>query len=181
MNWNARLLTWQCLVLASINISTFDHDQIAGSTRQSRAIKNMNDRDHIMPIGRRLYKLGLQPMPCYAAVQCLSMSTADCRWCPDTAYARRRDGVGLGVGSWSNSSSSSSMLVGRSGETRWVWCGHGCTGCGSCDSCGPWRRVDWCSGGAKHSTSGSNYCCSNTVTHQTRQLYTRPRNIEVLD
>jgi len=48
--------------------STFDRDQIAGSTQPSRAIKNMNDRDHITLIGRPLYKLGLQPMPCYAAV-----------------------------------------------------------------------------------------------------------------
>ena len=41
---------------------------------RSRAIKNMNDRDHITPIGqasRPLYKLGLQPMPCYAAVPVL--------------------------------------------------------------------------------------------------------------
>ena len=51
-------------------------DQIAGSTRPiidhvRCAIKNMNDRDHITLIGRPLYKLGLQPMPCYAAVPVL--------------------------------------------------------------------------------------------------------------
>jgi len=37
----------------------------------------MNDRDHITPIGRPLYKLGLQPMPCYAAVP-VPVNTADC-------------------------------------------------------------------------------------------------------
>ena len=107
------------LGLALINIwSRSDRGKYLTITH---AIKNMNDRDHITPIGR---PAALQTRPTTYVMlqcQCLSMSTADCRWCPDTTYAGRRGWgarVGLGVGSWSNSSSSS-MLARRSGETRW--------------------------------------------------------------
>jgi len=171
-------------------------------------------------------------------LQCLS--TADCRWCPDT---RRAEGMGWDW-EWGAGPTAAAAACWRGGLVRRGGMGHGCTGCGSCDS-GPWRRgyadewrpttasrqwpyhetqmsvalcvyshgltgsdsgsrdtysslmsgtggcisahwsgclagyywvlrVDWCSGDAKHSTSSSNYCCSNTVTHHTWQLYTRP-------
>ena len=126
----------------------------------------MNDRDHITPIGRLLYKLGLQPMPCYAAV------LVNCWLSLMPWYGiRRAEGMRW---DWEWGAGATAAACWPGGLVRRGGMGHGCTGCGSCDSSGPWQRVDWCSGGAKHSTSGSNYCFSNTVTHQTRQLYTRP-------
>ena len=73
----------------------------------------MNDRDHITPIGRPLYKLGLQQtmlamLQCSAsACQLLTVADALIQHTPSGG-----DGVGLGVGSWTNSSSSS-MLAGE--------------------------------------------------------------------
>ena len=98
---------------------TYRHTTSVNSTQYTVGLASINIWDqHLIAItlrrlAGRFTNLGLQPMPCYAAVLAnywLSL--------PHTHTPGGGDGVGLGVGSWSNSSSSS-MLAGRSGKTRW--------------------------------------------------------------